>query len=72
MTVKKAKAKACPAPTNAVPFKCPAILSAPVAPMIHNGWSVYTDVKQKKWRCKKIGERKDTASSWVKDKEAAW
>ena len=59
--------------TKPVPkIKFPGKPKKATPPMKYMNWTVYTDVKGQKWRCKRTGERKDIACSYKHDAEAGW
>ena len=37
-----------------------------------NGWTIYTDLSAKAWRCLHPSSKSDKAASWKKDVHAAW
>ena len=42
------------------------------APIEYNGYRIYSDVTNSKWRVKKLGERSDKAFSWIKEPQKQW
>ena len=57
-------------PSAAAP--CPGVPTKKADPMRVNGWTVYTDLNAKAWRCKHPSSRCDKAASWKTGVHAAW
>ena len=53
-----------------LPF--PGVPKRPQEPLVHKDFSVYTDMKQSKWRVKRAGHRKDIGATWTSDPRGAW
>ena len=58
--------------SSGFPKCCPGVPTKKADPMRINGWTIYTDLNARAWRCKHPTSRCDKAASWKADVRVAW